>query len=471
MSASPALDFQAFQKEKQWELFCKMMHKALDTVLSGLKDSFWADNPLILKEISDLLQGKKQEFGSHLLQEFIHGQYGPYLEQEWAICPCCGKKIRRNTFSERTIETLLGLATLNRPYFYCRQCKYGFAPLDDALELSHRRKQDDLQQLAMEFIADVPFERSSELFEKSTCVSFSDRCEHDHFSTFMDEATVSEVIPSAEEIERRIDQAATSEHRRPVLAVATDGALTKIRPPGGRKDKRGSGDYKEAKGFRIYMLADDHIVQIASWHQITEDKQEITDALKLAADRIPQDKVRIGLIGDGAHWLWTCMREAFPQGRQILDYYHCSEYIHKVGELQFADDPDKALHWVESTMTRLHYKGGISHVIGGLKRMHPRDEEAKAQINKTITYLTNNKGRTSYKGAKIGGYPIGSGGIESANKFICHVRLKRSGAWWLKPNCNSMLKLRCSIVNGTFEDLFAKCAKRLKANRKTVRNA
>ena len=48
-------------------------------------------------------------------------------------------------------------------------------------------------------------------------------------------------------------------------------------------------------------------------------------------------------------------------------------------------------------------------------------------------------------GEAQGGYPIGSGGIESANKFICHVRLKRSGAWWLKPNCNSMLKLRCSI--------------------------
>jgi len=141
-----------------------------------------------------------------------------------------------------------------------------------------------------------------------------------------------------------------------------------------------------------------------------------------------------------------------------------------VGELQFADDPDKALHWVEATMTRLHYKGGISHVIGGLKRMHTRDENAKKQIEKTITYLTNNEGPTGYKGVKIGGYPIGSGGIESANKFICHVRLKRSGAWWLKPNCNSMLKLRCSIVNGTFDDLFAKCAARIIVNKKVARN-
>jgi hypothetical protein len=72
----------------------------------------------------------------------------------------------------------------------------------------------------------------------------------------------------------------------------------------------------------------------------------------------------------------------------------------------------------------------LSHVIGVLKQMHPRDEEAQKQIEKTITYLTNNKDRSGYKGVKVGSYPIGSGGIQSANKFICHVWLKRSGTWY-----------------------------------------
>ena len=46
---------------------------------------------------------------------------------------------------------------------------------------------------------------------------------------------------------------------------------------------------------------------------------------------------------------------------------------------------------------------------------------------------------------------MGSGGIESANKFICHVRLKRSGAWWYERTSNQMLALRCAKYNGTFE--------------------
>lgn len=43
----------------------------------------------------------------------------------------------------------------------------------------------------------------------------------------------------------------------------------------------------------------------------------------------------------------------------------------------------------------------------------------------------------------------------SANKLICHVRLKRSGAWWLEANGNAMLRIRCAIYNGTFPRIFA----------------
>ena len=42
----------------------------------------------------------------------------------------------------------------------------------------------------------------------------------------------------------------------------------------------------------------------------------------------------------------------------------------------------------------------------------------------------------NYKQVKKGGYPIGSGGIESSNKTVCHTRLKRSGAWWYVEQAN-----------------------------------
>jgi hypothetical protein len=44
--------------------------------------------------------------------------------------------------------------------------------------------------------------------------------------------------------------------------------------------------------------------------------------------------------------------------------------------------------------------------------------------------------------------------MESSNKFICHVRLKRSGAWWYEESSSQMLALRCAKYNRTFNQVF-----------------
>lgn len=80
----------------------------------------------------------------------------------------------------------------------------------------------------------------------------------------------------------------------------------------------------------------------------------------------------------------------------------------------------------------------ISHIFVGKGSNRPYSKLAKEEIRKLIGYLRNNREKTHYRGDRIGGYPIGSGGIESANKFICHTRMKRSGAWWVKETGNEM---------------------------------
>ncbi len=133
----------------------------------------------------------------------------------------------------------------------------------------------------------------------------------------------------------------------------------------------------------------------------------------------------------------------------MLDYYHCAEHVHKVARLQYGDTLD-ARQWAEATITRL-FMDRTDLVLGGLKRMQPGGVEAEKEIRKLINYLSTHKDRLAYKDCKETGLPIGSGGIESANKHICHVRLKRSGAWWLEENGNTMLRLRCALYNGTFD--------------------
>ena len=69
--------------------------------------------------------------------------------------------------------------------------------------------------------------------------------------------------------------------------------------------------------------------------------------------------------------------------------------------------------------------------------------------------LEGQRERMGYIELRRRGLPRGSGGIESANKLICHVRLKRSGAWWLEAKGNAMLRIRCALYNGTFDKIFA----------------
>jgi len=86
--------------------------------------------------------------------------------------------------------------------------------------------------------------------------------------------------------------------------------------------------------------------------------------------------------------------------------------------------------------------------------MQPTSDEAAQAIANGWEYLNEHRGHTNSRQLRRGGYPLGSGGSESSNKFICHVRLKRSGAWWYAANSNQMLALRCAKYNGTLDQVF-----------------
>jgi len=143
-----------------------------------------------------------------------------------------------------------------------------------------------------------------------------------------------------------------------------------------------------------------------------------------------------------------------------VSYYHCTQYLHRVAKAHYGASV-QAVEWVEATMTRLYLgKGGV--VLAGLKRMRPTSNEAATAMTNCWAYLDAHRGRTVYGKLRRGGYPLGSGGIESSNKFICHVRLKRSGAWWYEANSNHMLALRCAKYNGTLEQVFVHYQQRLR---------
>jgi hypothetical protein len=442
----------------------QQLHEHLDRWLDRVEAHVPDDTPS-LDALTQAVFGLRQELTGKITEALVEQTHARLLQQRTMPCPDCHRLLPARPAPPRAVHTLVGEVSLSRPYFYCPQCQQGFTPLDDALPLSGRRTQWDLQQAAARLAAEVPFATAQELFTQLTGLSLSDHTIHAVAGELSQELGVLDVSPPAATIAQRVAEMATGKTWRPILVLGIDGAYVPTRPGQaqgsvtGRRRTRAKragwqGEWKEAKGFRFYLVDKERIVHLLSWHQVQTD-EEAAEALRQvkAVGLIPEDQVRLCVLGDGAKWIWNQVSTLFPTAVQILDYYHCREHVHKVGALQFIEDAVQAQEWVEAMMARLFW-GYVDWAIEGLQALPPRDPQAAEEIRKLIGFLRNHAKRLHYRTARKGGYPLGSGGIEAANKGISHVRLKRSGAWWYREQANHMLALRCAIYNGTFERVF-----------------
>lgn len=405
-----------------------------------------------LSDISKMLRAQRGEILGQLALTLIKNRFADLLTQEYSACPLCGKLLKYRGLHKREIITVPATFDLYRPYFYCVSCSHGFYPLDEALGLSGSSKQHDVQELATWFATEMPYELAEDALSRSTGIEMSSPAVHETVKNVSSELGILDVCPSKEEVLAKIAEISEGRRTRPVMMLTLDGALAPLRPePSPYKGQRGSGNYEEVKGFRIYLIDKHRIKHLMSWHQIcTADELASALCAIKQAGLIPENRVRLCVVADGAAWIWNRIEQLFPTARQVLDYYHCSEHLHELAAAQYGKGTPKAQEWVYASLVRLFFKQK-SHVIAGIKRMKPASAEAAKLIKQTAAYLSKHSKRLDYGPLRRGGYHIGSGAMESANKLISHVRLKRPGAWWYPSNANNILKLRCAKYNGTYE--------------------
>jgi hypothetical protein len=462
MGCAEVISLAEVRASKQWHELRQELRNRFDQWLDGLQEQL-PELDATLAQVSDSIWQRRQELTGGLMETILaHTHAEEQHRQQWP-CSRCDRSLTARAPVSRTVETMVGPVQVERPYFYCRACRLGQYPLDEKLGLSKGRFQLDVQQAAAELAIELPYEGASTCFGRLSGISLSSERLHALTNPVAEGLSVLDVAPSREESDQRVREVAAGRFRRPVLVLGIDGAYVPSRPESARGTRPGQGrkrarrarwkhEWREAKGCRFYLLDGDRIVQVLSWHQV-QTKAELGEALKQVKDAglIPEDTVRLCVVCDGADWIWEHVEALFPEACQVLDYYHCSEYLHRMAKVQY-DNSLQALEWVEMTLTRL-YLGQVGRVLGGLRRMQPSSEEARQAIDNCWIYLRGHRERTHYRTCRRGGYPLGSGGMESANKFLCHARLKRSGAWWYESNSNQMLALRCAKYNGTFDQV------------------
>jgi hypothetical protein len=464
MAAAASISFeetrQAFAKTRARH----QLHAYLDGWLERLEAHMPDDTPS-LEALTQAVLTMRQELTGRITQALVEQQHARALHPRTMPCPPCQRILPARPAQPRTVHTMVGEVSRSRPYFYCMHCQQGCARLDEVLQLSERRTPWDLQQAGARLAAEVPGKTAQELFMELTGLSLSDHTLHAVTGELRHALGVLEMSPPAAAIAYRVAEMAAGKTWRPVMVLASDGAYVPTRPEhakgpatGCRRTRAnragGHGEWQEAQGLRCSLVEKERIVQVLSWHQVHTD-EEAAEALRQvkAAGLIAEDQVRLCVLGDGAQWSWQQVKALLPTAVQILDDDHGREHVHQVGGLQCGDDAEQEQAWVEAMMARLFW-GYVDGAIEGLEALPPRDSQTAEEIRKLIGFLRNRAGRLHYRAARKGGYPIGSGGIEAANKCISHVRLKRSGAWWYLEQANHMLALRCAIYHGTFARVF-----------------
>jgi uncharacterized protein UPF0236 len=469
MGCAEIISLAEVRASQQWQTLRQDLHNRFDQWLDDLQEQL-PQLDMTLAQVSDCIWQRRQELTGGLMETIIAHAHADEQHRQQVACPRCDRQLSARDEVSRTVETMVGAVELERPYFYCRTCRLGHYPLDEKLALSKGRFQLDVQQAAAELAIELPFEEASRSFGRLSGMSLSSERMHTLTHQAAEGLSVLDVAPSRDEIDRLVAQVAAGRFRRPVMVLGIDGAYVPSRPESARGTRPGQArkrarrarwkhEGREAKGFRFYLLDGDRIVHVLSWHRV-QSKAELGDALGAIKDAglVPEETVRLCVVCDGADWIWAHVEALFPSACQVLDYYHCSEYLHRMAKVQY-ENLLQGHEWVEMTLTRL-YLGQVGHVLGGLKRMKPCSEDAQKAIDNCWLYLHGHRKRTHYRSCRRGGYPLGSGGMESANKFICHTRLKRSGAWWYETNSNQMLALRCAKYNGTFDQVFRRYQKR-----------
>jgi hypothetical protein len=164
---------------------------------------------------------------------------------------------------------------------------------------------------------------------------------------------------------------------------------------------------------------------------------------------------------DGARHQISCIKaEAKARGFDVtvvVDFIHVVEYIWGAARCFFPGDRPGAEAWVKDKATEV-LRSKASVVAGAVRRKATclgLERTARADADACADYLVAKAPYLDYAGALRKGWPIATGVIEGACRYLVADRLGITGARWGLEGAEAVLKLRALRSNGDFSSYWA----------------
>jgi hypothetical protein len=192
------------------------------------------------------------------------------------------------------------------------------------------------------------------------------------------------------------------------------------------------------------------------WSSVAKEPMDvIREAFREAKQRDPDRQRPWVVLVDGnetqLQLVYLAAAEVGVQVMVILDVIHVLEYLWKAAYCFHKDGTAEAENWVTKRLTMLLRGVNASNVAAGITRSATLNGIARREaVDDCAAYLCKYRGILNYADALAKGFPIATGVIEGACRYLIRDRMDKTGARWSLRGAEAVLKLRALRAGADF---------------------
>lgn len=425
----------------------------LEVVFRGRRKSGRLD----LEAVEMLARSTMHQAGAKALTELLR-----IAVPDERTVPCsCGQRASYREQRLKRIVTVLGKATVERPYYLCPRCHTGQFPADQELDIAQTEFSPGVRRMQALVGQDDSFDHGREQMKLLAGLEVTTKSVER-----VAEATGADIARCEQkEIDRavQLDLPIIIGQPVPKLYIEMDGTGVPVvsKETVGRKGKT-AGQPAHTREVKLgcvftqigwdkdgYAIRDPQSTSYVGAIETAEEfgKRLYVEAWKRGWSRA-QSKI---VIGDGAEWIWNLASQHFPGALQIVDLFHARQHLWELARRLHPNEETAQKRWMAAHQQLLD-NGKMKKLTVALRSIQTDNPELAEKLRSEADYFHRNALRMRYPKFRRLHLFVGSGVIEAGCKTVIASRLKQSGMFWTVRGANSILALRCCHLNARFED-------------------
>jgi hypothetical protein len=230
------------------------------------------------------------------------------------------------------------------------------------------------------------------------------------------------------------------------IVFSMDGAYILMQEDGWREAMVGALSFYDTEGKRLHSL---YLGAPPEYGKETFKQRYEKEIQRIKA--LYPDALYLG-IADGAKDNWSFLTP--HTHRQLLDFYHVTEYLGKVAYAAFPQKTGKPkrTQWLSNRCHQLkHEPEAVKKIIEEMETLTRKKgltKTVKEDLTQALTYFNNHQHQMNYAEHIAAQLPIGSGVTEAACKTLVKQRLCCSGMRWKNQGAGIILSLRALVQSG-----------------------